>query len=129
MPQDKAEYQERRARGLRGQGDPPKRKFYPKGAPVLKRGPNDDPIMRYEHGKLVDATLPNDEGHHAVSIKGKLTYLNRNESRRRQVSRLFTKRGFKPDVGEPHFTHPGKQPSNHQRMLIRKVEREQRIVA
>jgi len=96
---------------------------------MLKHSPDGSKIMRYEHGKMVEATVPNDLGHHAVTIKGRLTYLNRSESRRRQVSRLFTKRGFKPDVNPPKFEHPGTLPSNHQRNLVRKVEREQRIVA
>lgn len=130
MP-DKSEYRRRRSEGLRGQGDLIKPTIYPKGTTVLKHSPDGSKIMRYEGGKMVEATVPNGLGQHMVRIKkgSSLTYLNRSESRRRQPSRLFTKRGFKPDVNPPKFQHPGTLPSNHQRNLVRKVEREQRIVA
>lgn len=130
MPQpDKNEYRRRRSERLRGQGDLMKPTIYPKGTTVLKHSPDGSKIMRYERGELVEATVPNDLGRRMVTIKGKLTYQNRKEFRRKKVSRLFTKRGFKPDVNPPKFEHPGTLPSNHQRNLVRKVEREQRIVA
>lgn len=130
MPElDKGEYRRRRSEGLRGRGDLTKPTIYPKGTTVLKYSPDGNKIMRYEHGELVEATVPNALGRHMVTIRGKLTYQNRSESRRRQVSRLFTKHGFKPDVNPPKFQHPGTMLSNHQRNLVRKVEREQRIYA
>src|SRR5882672_1167654 len=95
---DKAEYQSRRGLGLRGQREIYQPKFYPKGTIVLKHSPDGNKIMRYEGGKMVEATVPNNLGEHIVTIKGKVTYLNRSETHRRKVSRLFTKRGFKPDV-------------------------------
>lgn len=126
MPElDKSEYRRRRSEGLRGQRDLIKPTIYPKGTTVLKHSPDGSKIMRYENGEMVEATVPNGLGRHMVTIRHKLTYQNRSESRRRQVSRLFTKCGFKSDVNPPKFQHPGTMSSNHQR----KVEREQRIVA
>lgn len=111
---DEAEYWRRRNKGLRGQGIKISPIFIPKGESVTWLKPD---------GRIVEVL--NSEGSHAKVVNKRMVMLNRPESRRRQVSRFFTKTGFKShEVVEPKFK-PSHPPSltNNQRMKLREIKR------
>ncbi len=76
---DKENYWRYRKAGLRVPGAPAPR-FYPKGTDV-EYTTREDNVALY----------PNDAGGHMARVRGKLTFLNRKDSRRKSVSRHFTK--------------------------------------
>jgi hypothetical protein len=82
-------------------------KFYPKGE---------------------DAPRPNAEGQYLVKTKDGFQHINRQTARRKLVSRLYTKKGFKGHEVNPPYDPKmqwfQKKGTNHERMLERKKERE-----
>lgn len=97
---NKTNYVERRKAKQRGQGDPIRGKFYPKGSKVP-----------YTNREGLEKEYPNAAGEHLVRLPGKgLQYMSRKEVRQRAVLRMATAKNYQYQKDKNGFTHMVSEP-------------------